>query len=323
MACEPILLGDIGGTNARFAVARGDGIEHSGSLRVAAHASAAEAIGAYLDALPKRDRPGRAALACAGPVEDGVVTMTNCPWRLDAREIARRFGLRRVDLVNDFAAQAWAAPKLDPAQLRGLGGGKARPDAPSAVLGPGTGLGIATYLPAPLGPAVIVGEGGHVTMAATDEREAAVLAKLRGRFGHVSAERVLSGDGLVNLYQALGAIEAAEVPPRDAAGIAAAGTSGACPASAAGLEMFCAMLGTLAGNLAITLGAHGGVYIAGGIAPRIADVLAASRFRESFEAKGRFRGYLAAIPTWIVMDPAPAFVGLIHFLAEQDRDAPR
>ena len=195
------------------------------------------------------------------------------------------------------------------------------PGAPAVVLGPGTGLGIATYLPPPRGPAVIVGEGGHATMAASDDREAAVLAALRTRFGHVSAERVLSGDGLVQLYETRAAIEKRAVPPRSAAEITETAIAGGDADCAAALELFCALLGGLAGDLALTLGARGGVYIAGGIAPRVAEVLAASAFRDRFEAKGRFRAYLAPIPAWVVLHPAPAFLGLAA-LCETDAGAP-
>ena len=318
MGEDRVLLGDLGGTNARFALLEDGAIGHAATLGVAAHASALEAISAYIKDLPETHRPRAAALACAGPVEDGAVTLTNSAWRLEAGEIERHFGFARVRLVNDFEALAWALARLDPDDLRALGGHAARPGAPAVVLGPGTGLGIAAYLPPPAGPAVIVGEGGHATLAAADDREAAVLAALRARFGHVSAERVLSGDGLVHLYETLAALEERNAPKRSAAEVTEAARAGQCRDCAAALDMFCAMLGALAGNLALTLGAQGGVYIAGGIAPRVADILAASQFRARFEAKGRFRSYLAPIPAWVVLHPAPAFLGLTAMIGEED-----
>ena len=321
MAQDSVLLGDLGGTNARFALLSDGEIGRAATLSVAEHAGAAEAIAAYIAGLPPAQRPKAAALACAGPVADRAVTLTNSGWRLEEAEIARRLGFARVRLVNDFAAQAWALARLSPGDLHALGGTAAEPGAPAVVLGPGTGLGIATYLPPPAGPAVLVGEGGHATMAATDAREAAVLAALRDRFdGHVSAERVLSGEGLVQLYETLAALDGRPAPKRSAAGITAAARAGRDADCAAALELFCAMLGALAGNLALTLGARGGVYIAGGIAPRILDSLAASAFRARFEAKGRFRSYLAPIPAWIVLHPAPAFLGLAA-LCETDAGA--
>lgn len=305
-----VLLGDIGGTNARFAILKNGKIDRAATQGVDTYPTAVQAIAAYLEDLPEGHRPRAAALACAGPVVDGTVSLTNSPWRLDAEELARHFGFSRVRLLNDFAAQAWAVPRLGGGELRAIGGGTAQPDAPAVVLGPGTGLGIAVYLPPPAGPAVIVGEGGHATMPAADDRDAAILDALRAKFGHISAERVLSGDGLVLLHETLAALENRAAPPRSAKEITDAACAGRDPDCKAALDVFCAMLGALAGNLALTLGAHGGAYIAGGIAPQIADYLAGSAFRPRFEAKGRFQSYLAAIPTFIVLHPTPAFLGL-------------
>ncbi len=312
---DPVLLGDIGGTNARFALARNGKIEMVASLRVAEHRTASAALAAVLQRLPGA-RPRRAVFACAGPVEAGAIALTNSEWRLEEGELEARFGFDRVLLVNDFAAVAWALPHLEAGHLRQIGGGLGKPGRPKVVLGPGTGLGVAAFLPAPLGPQVITGEGGHVTLPAADDREAAVLSRLRARLNHVSAERLLSGGGLVRLYETLAEVEGLSPPPRSAPEITAAAASGGCAASRAALDMFCAMLGGFAGNLALTWGAQGGVYIAGGIAPRIADHLAASAFRGRFEAKGRFQAYLEAIPTWIVRHPEPAFLGLSRIRIE-------
>lgn len=312
------LLGDIGGTNARFAILENGEIAHAETLSVAAHETATDAIAAYLSGLPRAQHPSSAALACAGPVDNGTVAMTNSPWRLEAADIEGHFGFACVLLANDFAAQAWAVPRLGPPTRQAVGGGEAKAEQPVIVLGSGTGLGVASYLPPPQGPAVIVGEGGHATMPAADEREAKVLAALRARFGHASAESALSGEGLVHLYEALAGLESRSVPQRCAAEITKAAAARSCKSCEATLDLFCAMLGTLAGNLALTLGAKGGVYIAGGIAPRIVAYLAESKFRERFEAKGRFKAYLATIPTWVVTHPTPAFLGLAELLSETD-----
>ncbi len=309
MTQDLVLLGDIGGTNARFALAQNGKIEMVASLRVAEHSTAGAALAEVLKSLPE-PRPLRAVFACAGPVEAGAIALTNSTWRLEERELEAHFGFDRVLLVNDFAAVAWGLPHLETGHLRQIGAGDGEPGRPKVVLGPGTGLGVAAFLPAPLGSQVITGEGGHVTLPAADEREAEVLRRLRARLGHVSAERLLSGGGLVRLYETLAEIDALSPPPRGAPEITAAATSGDCAASRAALDMFCAMLGGFAGDLALTWGAKGGIYIAGGIAPRIADHLAASAFRRRFEAKGRFQPYLAAIPTRIVLHPEPAFLGL-------------
>lgn len=312
MSRDPVLLGDIGGTHARFALACGDGIRRQITLDVADHPTATDAIAEFLAGLAKDRCPGAAILACAGPVEAGVVSLTNSPWRLDAGEIEGRFGFSDVLLVNDFAAVAWALPNLRENDLRAVGGGIAKADRPAVVLGPGTGLGIATYSPAPKGSKVIVGEGGHGTLPATNDKEAEVIARLRMELGHVSAERTISGDGLVRLYETIAALEGLSVPSRTAAGISDAAVAGNCATSQAALDMFCAMLGSVAGNMALTMGAQGGVYIAGGIVPQIADYVIASDFRRCFEAKGRFQSYLLGIPTWIILHPEPAFLGLLR-----------
>ncbi|MDH3913833.1 MAG: glucokinase, partial [Rhodospirillales bacterium] len=182
--------------------------------------------------------------------------------------------------------------------------------APVAVICPGTGLGVAGFIPTRPRPVVIASEGGHVTMAPADRRESALLEYLRGRFEHVSAERVLSGPGLENLYQAVAAVDGLTAPPRPAQEIVARALAGDSRVSVAALDCFCAMLGTMAGNLALTFGARGGIYIGGGVVPRFAEFLPASRFRERFESKGRFATYLERIPAFVIVHPDPAFLGL-------------
>ncbi|MFQ5775235.1 MAG: glucokinase [Kiloniellaceae bacterium] len=312
------LLADIGGTNARVALARGGRIDAETRLEVADYPGPVEAFRHFLDRVRPDPPPRRAALAVAGPVDGDTVRMTNSPWVVAAPKLRGAFGFQSVAIVNDFAAIAWAVPHLSPRHRVRIGGGRAARAAPAAVIGPGTGLGVAGLVPAEGGPIVLVTEGGHVTMAPVDERESRILDRLRRRFGHVSAERVLSGDGLVHLYEAIAAIDRVPAPVRDAAAIAEHALAGDCPASAAALETFCAMLGTVAGNLALTLGARGGVYLAGGILPRFVDYLAGSPFRARFEAKGRFCDYLAAIPTWVIVHPDPAFLGLVQLLKRQE-----
>ncbi|MEK7245317.1 MAG: glucokinase, partial [Pseudomonadota bacterium] len=197
------LLGDIGGTHARFALASGPGrIEHLLVLDVEDYADLEAAIGDYLKRTAAT-RPAHAAFAVAGPVNDGTAAMTNIPWKISARELANRFGFTDVHLVNDFAAVAMAIPALDAGTRRPIGGGAAVANAPAAVLGPGTGLGVAALIPTPTGPVALATEGGHATLAAATPEEDRILARLREQFGHVSAERVLSGPGLEALYAAL------------------------------------------------------------------------------------------------------------------------
>ncbi len=307
------LLGDIGGTNARFALYDGHTLGPVANRTVADFVAPVNAIRDVL-AGADGEPPQRAILAVAGPVEDGHATLTNGRWRFVAADLRTMLGFEALTLVNDFAAQAHAIPALAEQDLVGVGGGRAVAAAPAAVIGPGTGLGVAGLIPSADGPAVLVTEGGHVTMAPADAGESRLIDHLRASFGHVSAECVLSGAGLVNLYHAIARLEGGEVPERTPEGITQVALAGSCPTSVRALNTFCAMLGTVAGNLALSLGAQGGVYIVGGIVPRIINQFVRSAFRKRFEAKGRFRNYLAAIPTRVVMHPNPALLGLTRLV---------
>lgn len=308
------VLADIGGTHARFALARADGFGAIVTLRTADYPQAGAAVQAFLEQAGLPSPPSVAALACAGPVENGRVQLTNSDWRIDADEIRAELGFEDVLLVNDFASIAWAVPVLEPADLHPIGGGEAVAGAPAVVLGPGTGLGVAGYLPHRGEETVVVGEGGHVSMPPATDREAEVLAVARNELGHVSAERFLSGEGLVRLYEILAGLDGIDAPARTASEITDAAAAPGSSLCGAAFAMFCDMLGTVAGNLALTFGARGGVYIAGGIVPKTRAQFAGARFRERFEAKGRFRDYLARIPTSIVLHPEPAFLGLMRML---------
>ena len=307
------LLGDIGGTNARFALYDGHILGPVANRIVADFAAPADAIQDVL-AGADGEHPQTAILAVAGPVEGGHAALTNGRWRFVAADLQTTLDLKALTLVNDFAAQAHAIPALTEQDLLGVGGGRAAHAAPVAVIGPGTGLGVAGLFPSADGPAVVVTEGGHVTMAPTDADESRLVDHLRQSFGHVSAERVLSGAGLVNLYCAIARLEGGEVPERTPKEITQLALAGSCPTSVRALETFCAMLGTVAGNLALSLGARGGVYIAGGIVPRIINQFVLSSFRTRFEEKGRFSDYLAAIPTKVVMHANPALLGLTRLV---------
>jgi glucokinase len=311
---RPVLLADIGGTYARFTLANERGFGPVTTLGTENYEDAGAAIQAFFDQVGISSPPEVAALACAGPVEQGFVQLTNSNWQIDAAGLQARLGIDEVILVNDFAAVAWAIPSLKDSDLCRIGGGKPVKGTPAAVLGPGTGLGVASYVPHEGGATVIVGEGGHVTMPATTRLETALFAELHEELDHVSAERVLSGDGLERLYKSLARLTGDQAPERTAAGIASAALAQSCGASQAALDMFCAMLGTFAGNVALTFGARGGIYIAGGMVPKIVNYLAASEFRRRFEAKGRFRDYMARIPVWVILHPEPACLGLMRVL---------
>ncbi|MBP1092791.1 glucokinase [Bradyrhizobium diazoefficiens] len=314
-----ILLADIGGTNARFALSQsepGNG-DQTGSIdyvKVADFPTVQEAI---VDVLARRaggEPPQRAVLAVAGPVTNNRCVMTNSPWVIDGNELQPTLGFDSVHVLNDFEVVAWSLPALRPADLIPLGGQDGLPAEPLLVVGPGTGFGVSCLVERHGARLAVVTEAGHATLPAENEREERVIASLRRRFGHVSIERgALSGSGLQSLYEALAEIDGVQVPHRDAAAITKAALDGSCPVSRATLEMFCATLGSVTGNLAVTFGARGGVYIAGGIVPRFPEFLAASAFRARFEAKGRFQDYLRNIPTRLVTKPDASFLGLKMF----------
>ena len=313
------IVGDIGATNARFAIYSGERrVTQARITPVEQYATLREAIEGYLVAEQVSAPLRGVALAVASPVTGDRVTLTNHPWSFSISALRRDLRTNRLIVINDFTANALAVPRLGADERLAVGGGEAVPDTPIAVLGPGTGLGVSGLIPAKGGMVPLAGEGGHASMAPADDRESEVLLRLRRRFGHVSAERVLSGQGLVNLYSALAEIEGEPAEPYTPAQITDPVIGERQPLCRAALAMFCAMLGTVAGNLALTLGARGGVYIAGGIVPRLGDRFLESGFRERFERMGRFRDYLAAIPTWVVTAEVPAFLGLAELLERKD-----
>lgn len=304
------LFGDIGGTNARFALLAEGKLSSVVTLTVAEHANAIEAISHFLSRHAGGAVPSAAILAVAGPVEGDRCVILNSQWVIDASELRAAYGFEKVRLLNDFEAIAWALPRLTAGDVHRIGGGQAAANAPMVVLGPGTGFGVAALVPATQGPLVIASEGGHATLPAASAREAAVIDKLRERFGHVSVERALSGPGLENLYRTIALLDGVAAEERSAVEITQAAIDTACPISRAALDMFCAMLGTVAGDLALIFRAQGGVYIAGGIAPRILNVITQSEFRARFVAKGRYRNYLEKIPTNVIRRPDAAFLGM-------------
>jgi glucokinase len=308
------LLIDLGATTARFALQRPGGApEQVVRMPVAEQPDLAAAIRTYL--AETGARPAAGAFAVASAITGDRVALTNHLWSFSIAETKGQFGFQHLSVVNDFTAIALALPRLGPEDVVKLGGGPGRSGAPLAVLGPGTGLGASGLLPTPSGWIAISGEGGHVTLPAIEPREEEIIHALRRRFGHVSAERAVSGQGLVNLYSALAELSGAAAPPDLApADITDRALGGADPIAEETLDRFCALLGTVAGNLTLTLGALGGCFIAGGIAPKIQAFLAGSRFRARFEQKGRFRDYLAPIPTWLVVRRTPAFLGLAHLM---------
>jgi glucokinase len=323
----PRLLADIGGTNARFALETGPGrIELIEVLAGADYPTLADALRAYR-ASPALAAAGvtrirHAAIAIANPVVADYVKMTNHHWEFSIAALQRECGFDTLMVVNDFSALAYALPHLREDQKRQVGGGAAQPGTPLGLVGAGTGLGVSGLIPCGDGWTALKSEGGHVTFAPADPAELAILQFAWREFEHVSAERLLSGVGIELIHRALAAHSGQPCDPVGAAEIVRRALAGECALCDRVIDTFCAMLGTVAGNLAITLGAQGGVYIGGGIVPRLGGRFTDSPFRARFEHKGRFAGYLAQVPTWVITAEYPAFVGVSAILAEKLAGAP-
>jgi glucokinase len=311
------LVGDIGATHARFGLVSPDGtLLHSRTLADEDYPAIDDAIAAFLAERGALPMPRQGAIAIASPITGDRIAMTNHPWSFSVLALRSRFGFNRLEVINDFTALALALPRLTPQDRLMVGGGTAVIGAPIGVLGPGSGLGVSGLVASGSGWVALTGEGGHATMAPATDRESAVLDRMRRHFDHVSAERALSGPGLVNLYDTLAELDGVPAQGFTAAQITDLASRAADPLCVETTRMFCAMLGTMAGNLALTLGARGGIYIGGGIVPRLGRTFVQSPFRQSFEAKGRFQAYLAAIPTFVVTHPLPAFLGCAALLAQ-------
>ena len=303
------LIADIGGTNSRLALLDRDGrIAHSASYRNQEFSALEDVLGRFLAANASA-APERAMLAIAAPPAGEEVAMTNIGWRFRRSDLQRITGARELRLLNDFEALAHALPRLRAHEVRQVGEGRAISGATLAVIGPGSGLGVATAAPCGDGWTAVGGEGGHVSLPVFSPDEAAIVSEHGETNGHCSAERLLSGPGLVRIHatlarlagQPVGTLTPREITDRVARGDAVATRS---------VEVFCGWLGTVAGNLALVVGARGGVFIAGGIAPQMLEAFARSPFRERFVAKGSYRTYLEAIPTSVILAENPAFIGL-------------
>lgn len=312
------LVADIGGTNARFALLYSNDRTPAQEqvLPCADYPDPVAAIEQYLSQVGSV-RPQEAALALATPVTGDRVKMTNHVWAFSLEETRSRVGLDRLLALNDFTAQAMAVPHLDAADLHAIGQGESVPGTPIGVIGPGTGLGVSGLIPAAEQWIPLQGEGGHVTFSPSTEREIEILKLVREHFEHVSAERLVSGslgfgapDRIGSLHRAIAMLHGFQPSPLSAAEIVERARSGVSEVCIEVVDTFCSMLGTAAGNLALTLGARGGVYIAGGIVPRLGDLFDRSPFRQRFEQKGRFDDYMARIPTYVVKASHPALLGL-------------
>ena len=310
------LVADIGGTHARFALVKHGShrLLHYRELVTSEYPSLAPAVEAYLEdsGMPE---PTEAAVAIANPVTGDHIKMTNTSWSFSQRATQKRLGLKRLVILNDFEALALSLPLIPQRQIRQIGPGRPLRTKPRALIGPGTGLGMAALIPAERGYTALPSEGGHVTASSSNQLESEVISWLRKRYHHVSAERLVSGPGLINIYHGLCHVHGKLPQNFSAADISKQGKMRrGAPHCAAAVEMFCAILGSLAGDLALTLGARGGVYVGGGIVPALGSTFDRSEFRNRFSDKGRMSTMLESIPTYVLESPYAAMLGNLQAL---------
>ena len=304
------LIADIGGTNARFALLEGPSktpIE-ARNFVCADYPTVVDAIGAYLELVPFA-KPVDAAMAVATVVSSDQLKMTNHSWGFSVSETRQALGFRQLKVLNDFTALALELPHLTPDKLHQFG-----PDAPDdqhvkAVIGPGTGLGVSGIAPIINSWFPLQGEGGHVSYGAMNDREEKVIRVIRKEKSHISAENLVSGSGLSLLYRTISQLEGGDLINLEPSKITQMAIDGICPIATETVSMFFEILGSVAGNLALTLGARGGVYIGGGIVPKVLELFIHSGFRERFEQHGRFTKYLSEIPTYVIIAKYPALMG--------------
>ena len=318
----PRLLADIGATHARFGLEAAPGVLRQVAVLLCDdYSGIVPLLHAYL-AQTGGVRINHAAFALANPISGDYIRMTNRDWEFSTDEVRRALGLSTLLIVNDFTALAMALPGFEPKDLMQIGGGAPQSHAVAGVLGPGTGLGVSGVIPTIDGFVTLGSEGGHVNFAPADEREFAILQHAWQEWPHVSNERLISGPGIELMYRALArrnGATAEQAPPRSTADIVSGALDEQDALCLEVLETFAGMLGSAAANLAVTLGAFGGIFIGGGIVPRIAEWFATSPFRARFEAKGRFTAYIAQIPTYVIMTPNPALHGVSRILSEHLR----
>ncbi|MBC8267892.1 MAG: glucokinase [Rhodospirillaceae bacterium] len=318
---ETFLVADIGGTNARFAVAVAGDCELSKFQKfpTSAFSGIIPAANEYLDHI-SGEIPSRACIAVACPVRGDTISLTNNDWSFSVEEVRQALNLKHLMVINDFKALAAGVPHLTSDERMQIGNGLPIANRPISVIGPGTGLGVANVVQDGGKFIILDGEGGHVGFAPGNEREIEILRQLSRQFGRVSTERILSGAGLATLYQAIARIDGVDAPDLEAADIVEQAKSGSSPQCLETISIFCSALGSFAGDTAMTLSSQGGVFIGGGIVPRIADLLIDSPFRERFEAKGRTSSFIKNVPTYLITTDHTALNGAASLLLDDLRN---
>ena len=318
------LIADIGGTNIRLAQADAQSdakYTHIETYQCAKFSSLSEVIALYIENNNIANNCINACLAIACPTDNDIISMTNLPWQFSQKELVETLNLNSLTMINDYTAIAMAIPLLDDSQKVKIGDGETVANKPIAVCGPGTGLGVAHLVPVSISGIsqwqCFSGEGGHVDFAAVDDIDVQILQYLQKIKGRISYEQLLSGFGLEQIYQAICAINGQSGDKLSAADISQQAVSGSCELCQQSLAQFCKVLGSFAGNLALTLNCQGGVYIAGGIVPRFIEFFKNSEFRARFEAKGRLSHIPKQSPTYVITEAQPGLLGAAAYLLQQ------
>jgi len=308
------LIGDIGATSSRLGLLgpAANAAEHTRVFRNDEYAGLTDLLAEFLAGID--DRPQFLALAVAAPVHGDDIRMCNRDWSFSGASLARELRFERVKIINDFHAVAYALPAFDDDKRIEIGTATDYGEGNRAAIGPGSGLGTSAWIASDSGGSAMTGEGGHITLSGRDQDEDEIIAGVRARYGHCSAERILSGPGLIVLHDVMHGVEMAssEAITRNADDAACAAT----------MRQFFSFLGSAAADLALITGAFGGLYIAGGIVPACIEQLQASPFRERFDDKNRYRDYMQRIPTYVITDPLPGLTGLAAMINRGEDAAP-
>lgn len=308
---KTVLIADIGGTNARFGIVDQSGTHDLMYLACQDYTGPAEAAEAYFQKISLKNKPIAGIIAVAGPVDGDLMNFTNIPWAFRQSVLCRDLNLLSLEVMNDFKAVALAVPGISPSLVQQIGGGDVMPERAIGVIGPGTGLGVASLIWGGVRYIAQPGEGGHVTMPPVNEREYAIFQQLRVKYHHISAERVCSGKGLENLYNAIRVLDnKLDKPDRTAPEISEYAINGNCEICKESLDLMLGFLGRVSGNLALTLNAQSGIYLAGGIPTKLGHYFKQSNFLEEFQSKGRHKDMMKKIPIFMINHDAIGLLGL-------------